>query len=205
MARAKVDWTVLRGALGVFALCAAVAAAILAASFLFREQMYKRFQSSQARFADASQRYLSVDEEDHMIRENYPRFIELYNEGIIGHENRLNWIEVLRNAGRAIGMPELRYNISSQTMDTPPFLGNTGSYQIYTSTMRLEMGLLHEYDFSSLLDDLDKHAAGLFSVSTCSFTRAPKIKFNIHAKNISASCKLMWYTINLPGDGIVMK
>jgi len=205
MAKAKADWTVLRGALGVFALCAAVAAAILAASFLFREQMFKRFQSSQARFADASRRYLSVDEEDRMIRDNYPRFIELYNNGIIGHENRLNWIEVLRNAGHAIRMPELHYNIASQTQDTPPFPVNTGGYQIYTSAMKLEMGLLHEYDFSNLLDELDKHAAGLFSVSSCSFTRQKEIKFDLHAKNISASCKLLWYTINLPGDGIVMK
>ena len=205
MAKAKVDWMVLRGALGVFALCAAVAGAIIAVSFLFRDQMYKRYQLSQVSFSDASRRYLSVDVDDRMIRDYYPRFIELYNQGIIGNENRLSWIEVLRHAGRSIGMPALRYQISSQTQDKPPFISNTDGYQIYTSTMKLEMDLLDEYDFSNLLDDLDKQASGLFSVSNCSFSREPEIKFKKGAKNISASCKLLWYTINTPGDGVVMK
>ena len=80
MAKAKVDWMVLRGALGVFALCAAVAGAIIAVSFLFRDQMYKRYQLSQVRFSDASRRY-GVEEGTEL---KCPTFEFSYKEDALG-------------------------------------------------------------------------------------------------------------------------
>lgn len=206
MASVKTDWGVLRGAAGVFAICAMVSAILIGGSYYFRNAMNSDFQRHQTQFRDASRRYLSVDEEERMLREHYPRFVDLYSRAILGHENRLNWLEVLRYASHRIRMPDLSYQIESQTTYAPPFPVDAGAFQIYASTMKLNMGLLHEYDFSMLLDELDKRAAGLYSVSRCSFTRTEKqIKADAEHKNINATCELQWLTVNLPGEGIVLK
>jgi hypothetical protein len=206
MAKAKTDWGFLRGALGVFAICVLISAGLIAGSLYFRASMESDFKRHQAAFQTASRRYLSVDEEERMIREHYPQFVEWYNRGVLGRENRLNWLEVIRYAGQHIRMPELRYQIESQAPYSPPFPVQAAGYNIHASIMKLEMGLLHEYDLASMLDELNRRAAGLYSVDRCLLTRTQKqIGSDASQKNINAACELRWLTINTPGEGIVLK
>jgi hypothetical protein len=202
----KFDWAYLRGAIMLFLACAVLSGGLLTGAYDFRARMYKDNQAVHHRFHDVSQRYLSVDEEEKTFREQRPKFMALQQRGIVGPENRLNWLEVLLKAGKAIKLPQLNYQIAAQAPYTPPFALNTGAFQIYSSAMKLDLGLLHEGDFLSLLEALDKQADGLYSVSKCSFTRTEAvIQMLANRKNIGASCELQWYTINLPGTGIVMQ
>lgn len=202
----KFDWAYLKGAFAVCAVCAVLSAGLLAGGYYFRARMNQVNQANHHRFREVSQRYLSVDQEEKTFLEQQPKFMALQRRGIVGQENRLSWLETLRHASKAIKLPEVNYQLAAQTPYTPPYALNAGAFQIFSSAMKLELGLLHEGDFLDLLDQLDKNAAGLYSVSKCSFTRSEAvIKPLPDHKNISASCELQWYTVNLPGTGIVMQ
>lgn len=206
MKKLNIEWPIIRGAVGVLGLCVVLSAILLSTSFLFRAEMQTDFDKHHRRFKNISQRYLAVDQEEKIIKIHYPRFVELYNQGVIGTEKRLNWLEALRRAGDVIKLPELRYQIESRKAYTPDYANSTGAYELYATSMQLNLGLLHEFDLSKLLSELNDRAAGLYNVVNCSLRRNNKtIALDPDQTNINAHCELLWFSIDLRGaPGIVL-
>jgi len=200
MARASSDLRLLRGAFGVLGIALLLSAAMLAASYWFVDAMRSEYQRHHNRFLQVSRKYLAVDEEERMVRNNYPRFVQLYNRGIIGRENRLDWLETLRGAGERIRIPQLRYSIDSREPFEADFRIDTGAYQVYASGMELDLLLLHEGDFIALTDILEREARGLYRIASCTFERiTEQIERDPERPNLRAGCELEWLTVNLPG------
>jgi len=201
MAASKADFAILRGALGVFAMCVLVGGVLVGASYYFREEMATEYRNHQLRFRDVSRKYLAVDDEERIIEHAYPEFVRLFEGGILGHELRLSWIEALRRADKAIGLPALDYRISSQNLYEPQFPVNLGAFDIRVSEMSLAVGLLHEGDLIDLFSALDSTAEGLYSVSRCEAIRVNE--FNVQDRTrptIKADCVLEWFTVDLKGE-----
>ena len=172
MSQAKIiEWPSIRSAVFMLVICAMIAAMLVGSSWYFRDQMEQTFMQNKQMFQNISSRYLAVDQEESYIREFYPEFIRLHDQGIIGREHRLNWIEVLRNSGKEIRLPSLDYSIGSQTEYENPFAINTSSYKLFKSRMELSLSLLHEGDLLELIDRLDEETTGLFSFESCEFGR----------------------------------
>lgn len=202
--KAELDWLVLKGPVSAFIICLILSAALIGGTWYFEEDMLKKYNSDNDRFQAVSKQYLAVDQEEKLIRKFYPKFVELYDKGIIGQEHRLNWIETLRASGEYIKLPGLRYNISSQVAYTPDYPVNTGSFRIYSSTMKLNLDLLHEGDFRQLLTALNQHAQGTYNLSKCIFHKTNPVDLtNITRGNISAECDLNWFSIK-KSDGSVI-
>lgn len=198
MKRSDIDWTVLRGSLVIFFTCLLISGALLGGSFYFQANMEKEFMSNNAMFRSVSNKYFAVDEEEKLIKKFYPLFIDLYNKGVLGRERRLNWIEVLRNAGNEIKIPGLSYEIRSQEVYKPGFPVKLGRYKLYRSIMSLNMQLLHEGDLFRLFEALDKHALGAYSVSSCTVSgKGKQIAEDAEVSNITVRCELTWHTIKL--------
>ncbi|MGH8581671.1 MAG: hypothetical protein ACREWG_02555 [Gammaproteobacteria bacterium] len=204
---ADIEWSMLGGAVLALVVSLALAASLVQGTGYFRERMDARAQQSQQRARDISARYLAVDEEELIIKEQYPRFIELYRRGVIGQEQRLTWVEVLRQAGEKIKLPELRYEIATREVYQPDFELPGGGFQVNASTMKLHLGLLHEVDLFALLREVDQRAAGLYSVKECVLRRVgdDPIDTQTVGKNVEADCELLWYTLQLSnGQDIVL-
>lgn len=196
---------VLGSSIMVFAASLIISGAAAFGAYYFEKQMLLEYNRANAAFQSISSRYLAVDEEEKLIRSHLPDFVKLYNSGIIGDEQRLNWIEVLRAAGEEINLPSLNYQIESQQPYTPAFPLNQGKYRLYTSKMLLNMQLLHEGDLFRILDKLDTEAKGSYSISSCTFGQtATQITDDPDASNISARCEVLWFTIKL-ADGTPIK
>jgi len=195
-----IDWKELRGCIVILLVCLCVGGSLLYGSLYFMAKMQQEFARNDARFKTISRRYLAVDEEERLIKEYYPRFLDLYNNGVIGREQRLNWTEVLRGAAREMNLPRLNYQIESQSAYTPGYSVNTGKFQLFSSRMNLDMSLVHEGDLFALLETLDEEARGIYSPVTCSMRKGGRIVEEPGAANITANCELQWYTIRL-ADG----
>ncbi|MFK8067347.1 MAG: hypothetical protein AB8D52_03800 [Gammaproteobacteria bacterium] len=199
----KIEWSMLQSSILTFLVCLILSGALLAGSFLFRDKMKTEHNQYQSHFRDVSQKYLSVDGDEKIIKEHYPRFIEYYNRGIIGSEKRLNWIETLQSTGEGIKLPAMRYQIESRKPYKPDYELNTGSYELYATRMKLNLGLLHEIDLAKLISELNKDASGLFNIKRCRFSRTNKnIQIDPEKSNISADCELQWYSLNLTDEEI---
>ncbi len=196
----EIDWSILKGPLILFCICLVIAGSLIGGSYYFNEKLNKEYVKNKNVFQSISSRYLDVDQEEKVLRDNYPQFVKLYNEGIIGREKRLDWIEALRNAGEKVKLPSLTYSIDSQEQYIPGFNVDYSGYELYRSGMKLELGLLHEGDLFKLLDFINRNADGLYTLTECSFRmNGSEIRFEKNYSNISASCMLYWITINLAG------
>ena len=200
MAANRVDWSILRGPLVVFALTTSLCAAMVTASYSFRRTMESEYQQKHLQSRKASEQYLSVDKEERIIQTLYPDFVRLHRAGLLGHEQRLSWLETLRQAGDAMKLPELNYKLDAQRAATPDFPISLGGYSLLVSPMNLKLGLLHEGDLLALFQVLDRDAHGEYSVRSCNLKRREQVvSFDLHTPNVTADCVLDWWTINLPG------
>jgi len=204
MNRRDIDWKVIQGAMTVFLASLVISISLVVTTWYFKTDMVALYERSKRNFQAISSKYLAIDEEERLIKEYYPRFIMLYNRGILGPERRLNWVETLKESGDKIQLPELRYIINSQTEYESDFAINSGGFRIFSSNMNLEVDLLHEGDLARLLDDLDTHALGLYKLSRCKLKRqSEEVKEDLQKPNIRADCELIWFNIKNT-DGTVI-
>lgn len=196
---------VLGGSIFVFTISILLSGAMAWGAWYFKKQMLLEFNRANAAFQSISSRYLAVDEEEKLIRSHLPDFIHLYENGIIGDEQRLNWIEVLRSIGTDLNLPSLSYQIESQQPFTPPYPLSLGKFKLFSSKMLLNMQLLHEGDLFRIFEKLDAEARGSYSISSCTISQnTTEISGEPDAVNISARCEIMWFTIKL-ADGKPIK
>lgn len=199
MRLADVDWSILRGGLILLFLSLAVSGGLLGSSFHFWEKMDRVYKRERAVLFAARSQYQNIDEEEKLIEDYFPRYRELQSAGIIGSERRLDWIDNLQRSARNVDLPSLRYVIDSQEPYRPDVPLPESEFRIFASNMALNLGLLHEGDLPALLDDLNRNAAGFYTVAGCDMHRAQQefIK-NPDAVNLTAECGLRWITIRPP-------
>jgi len=200
MATREVDWRFLRGAIIWFVIAVLLSAGALGGTHYFAEQAARDYERQKIGLVDVRGRYLRLDEERRMLETLLPQFELLESKGIVGDEHRLDWTETLRDVSKELKLPRLRYEISTRGQYQPEFPLDPGTFQVYASEMRLDMGLLHEQDLKAVLAALDKQDHGIFSVSRCAMSRAQAdISQDPTTPNLKAECLLRWFTLNLPG------
>ncbi|MBL1141978.1 MAG: hypothetical protein HND53_08115 [Proteobacteria bacterium] len=198
--KSDLDWSILKGPLVVFCICLVFSSVLVGGSYYFNSDLEKEYNNNKNLFQSISRRYLDVDQEEMVLRDFYPKFVNLYNRGIIGQEKRLNWIEALRQAGEKVELPSLTYSINSQEEHIPEYNINYSGYTLYRSSMELTLGLLHEGDLFKLIEYINNTAEGIYTLTECSFNQNGKeIQYVKDNANITASCLLYWITIDLAG------
>lgn len=195
----EIDWRELRGALALFMATVLIGAGLLGGSHYFESRMKARYEAQKRQLNLVRSNYYTVDEEERLIEAYLPKYRALREQGIIGDEQRLSWVEALGDASARIKLPSLSYEISPRRPYAPDLPLDTGAFQVYASEMNLRIGLLHEGDLPALLQMLDRNATGLYSVSECRLSRnADTFRLAPMAENVTAQCTLRWYTIALP-------
>jgi len=199
MKLSEVDWSVLRGSLILLVVSALIIGAALSVSYRFWNKQDIVLKRANSALYSARGQYRALDDEEDIIATYLPRYASLEEEGIIGREHRLDWIDVLRETARTVNVPRLEYAIDAQhAFDVGWDLG-VGDYAVYASSMRLHLGLLHEGDLLRFLADLSKNISGLFGVSGCDMRRAGEaIKNQPRASNVNVTCVLKFITIRGP-------
>jgi hypothetical protein len=148
--------------------------------------------------------------EEDEIRQKAVLFKRLQERGVIGEEQRLEWVELLEDIRDQRRLIEIRYEFSPQhalhgTLDTLHTLDSaqTGSFDIYASTMKLQVRLLHEEDLTRLLDDLRQQARALIQVKRCDLSRLPRTSADsvnsALQSHLQADCLVDWITLREVG------
>jgi hypothetical protein len=152
------------------------------------ERTYKEF--------DSKLRQVRNEEKD--IRQKTATFSQLQARGIFGDEQRLEWIELLKNIHEQRRLIEMDYEIAAQhpltALDTRP--GNDLAF--YASTMKLHVKLLHEEDLTRLLADLRRQAKALIQVKSCKVNRLTNqaAEDASHRAYLLAECEIDWITLH---------
>ena len=134
-----------------------------------------------------------VRREETEIKQKSSVFNALQARGILGDEQRLEWVELLKEIRDKHRLLELRYEITPQhALEKTP----AGNFALFASTMKLELKLLHEEDLTRFLDDLRQQARALIQVKRCNVSRLPRsVSGNAPQAQLRAECLVDWVTM----------
>lgn len=178
-------------ALLALAMALAGAAAVWASTRLASDVRQAHERALAAR-TDAQRALAGARAEEAEIAAKIDRFRHLVERGAVGTEQRLAWVELIRDARARHHLGAVDYEFSPQR-PLDPLIAPPDADQLEAagSTLRIRMPLLHEGQLIALLDDLAFNASAVVRVRECSVTRAAVAS---EAEQLVADCLLDWIT-----------
>ena len=139
-----------------------------------------------------------VRAEEAEIKQKSALYSNLRARGIIGEEQRLAWVELIKEIKESRKLLDMQYEFSpQQALELPALSG----FSFKSSPMKLQMKLLHEGDLLNFISDLRKHAKAYVRVRSCNVVRIQRAAAPTgDAALLLADCQLDWITI-LPAKG----
>lgn len=189
-------FTALRRPLVIFTVALLAAGVLAGTTGWFRAEQEKVLEAARRSHDDTLLRLQSAEKELQDIRTYEPRFNQLVAAGMIGAENRLAWIEAVRQSQRGRGIPSVTWEIEPQQLIHLQVPLTLGDYQLRASRMMLHASLLHDMDLFYLLDDLRR--AGLYTVQDCVMKRTTVPEIAGLAPRLTADCTLAWISLGPP-------
>ncbi len=149
--------------------------------------------AAQAERNDFDGKLRRVRSEENEIKQKSALFSKLQLRGVIGEEQRLEWVELLKDIRDKRRLIDLQYEIAPQrALDATPGSG----FAFYASAMKVQLKLLHEEDLIRLINDLRQQARALIQVKSCNVSRLPRggAESGSHAQ-LQADCQIDWVTL----------
>lgn len=153
--------------------------------------------AQEAQLKEARTRFQRSGEERDMIVRFLPAYQDLRSRGLVGPEERINWLEALRTANQQARMFGAEYQISTQ--QPYPFAQeyNGARLGMAQSVMKLTLRLAHEGELMRFFELLEHQNAGAFDINQCVLQRAANAsESNFAQPNLRAECEVAWITLN---------
>lgn len=185
----------------------AILAVVLVASFamvkttsLRHDTAAGQLRTQERALLDARQRVERSGLEREAILTHLPAYRKLEEEGLVGPEQRIEWLESLRAANKQAGLFGVGYQIEPRK----PFLligqGNPVAQHMHQTPMKLTIGLVHEGDLLRFFDRLAAQGKGTFLIRKCVLDSPAQLDDpGPKRPNLNAECELSWLTIDPPG------
>lgn len=193
------DFVRLRWSLLLLALAVVAAVAVT----LISRQLVGEAEATQHQLGlqqqDIRGRIARAREEEEDIRKRIVQYRELRERGVIGIEERLDWVEQIARVRNTRRLLDTQYELSPQKpVDETVLPGGAvaGNHEVMASTMRLRIQLLHEEDLINLLDDLRRAVHAHLLVRECALERAaPGAGERGLSPQLRADCTIDWITL----------
>ena len=200
MSLEKQDWQKLKAPLLILAAVTLAVIFLFGAAYYFNQNQEVALQNQQNLLNAARQRYQLSGAEKDMIIDYLPKYQMLISKGFVGEEQRIEWVEHLRQQHKTQKLFGIKYSISPQEKYTPAFAANLGGFTMNRSIMKLELDMLHEGDLLRLTEALSSENAAPFILRDCKVNRLnPGSQLsNQLTANMHALCELDWLTLREP-------
>ena len=185
----------------ILLICISISSLFLISAFSLKKIAYKNKNMSSSQLKQSRDKYYNALNKKLLLDKYEKQYEILMSAGIVGDENRLNWVDNLENITEKDKIPYLKYKINKrQTFNSAMLSQSFPGIVLYKSMMTLEMQLLHEGDLYTVLNSLGTHAKGLFDIQSCSIQRNPtpveSLLESTTDKNFSVNCILNWFTMS---------
>ena len=154
---------------------------------------------AQTQLKEANERVARSGVEVDTLRRYIGPYQQLERAGIIGEEQRLNWIDALRVANIDAQLYGVDYEVGTQIPYGLAEAVNAAGLPVQQSTMKLKLGLLYETDLLNFFHVLAEQHVGAFSVNQCSVQRiTTDVSKPVNQPTLRAECEVAWVTIPPP-------
>lgn len=173
-------------------LTAAGAMALVASSARFHATQEEAMESTRSGLSQLHTQLAGLRQDEQEIRNQMALVDRMRARGILGNEDRLQWMEQLRRIKREYGLYDLEYEIPPQGILAPAAATTAaGRFRFYSSRMALRMDLLHEGDLLVLLAEFGRSARAHVRTTRCTIDRLPQTTQGPSpAAQLRAECQL---------------
>lgn len=175
--------------------------ALLAYVWSCREMVSQERQRQEARLKQAQLHLQLSGQELEDITRYLPVYQQLIQQGFIGEERRMAWVDALRDIQQTHQLFDMQYSIGPQASYSPVFIVNIAPFNLYRSTMKLEVPLLHEGDLLVLLESLRIAATAPFLLRECTIVRNSDRAPDTLTPTANAICEVEWLTLRETSAG----
>ena len=142
-----------------------------------------------------TERLARIAEEEREVRQKLDVYQRLKQLNILGDENRLEWADTIARIRGNRELLDLRYTIERQKLlvSVP---GKPAPVDFHSSTMKVELALLHEEDLLRFLSDLRESGNAYYSVRRCDVARTGQaLSGATMTPRLRANCEIELITI----------
>lgn len=190
---ASSDFALIRQNVLAFCMAAIASALVLYTSGKYAEQTRKDHGDALQQLNAARSRLNGAQEDNANMSAYAAEFDKLSSAGIIGEDQRLDWMEGLENIRQQNLVTDFRYNIAPQIPYTPQPAIDSGNLEIRYSEMKLQFDLLHEGQLLDFFAALRGRVKGWYQLEGCTMQRAAAAENP--AIRITAECTGGWITL----------
>jgi hypothetical protein len=194
--------TFTRNELKKLALPLLIALALIACGVALLRVADTSLKGEKARLAAASaerkqnaERLARIAEEEREVKEKLDVYQQLKAINVLGEERRLEWADAIARIRTQRELLDLRYRVERQQLlvSVP---GKPANVDFFSSTMHVNLALLHEEDLLRFLSDLRASGNAFYSVKRCQISRfgPPAAAANLTPR-LRADCEINLITI----------
>ena len=146
--------------------------------------------------AEVQAKLASANEEEREIKANLQQYQALEARGMIGAENRLDWVDTVTAIKNERRLFNISYSIEPQKdLDYPGF-GTGVGVKFMASHVKMDIQLLHEEDLLNFIGDLARRGKPYLSVRSCDVRREDRGHGTALAPRLRADCTFDLITIS---------
>lgn len=181
--------------------CIAIAATFGLMARHTQQQAERNYRQAQQSFEQMQAKANHLRSEEQEVRQRIAQYHDLVNRGVIGSEQRLDWVDTLRAIQRDRKLLGLEYEIQpQQVMPANAFPTQTPGHDFLASSMQVKIPLLHEDDLINFLADLRDRSPAFIRVRECHIGRVaqsavPSGIAPAQMPQLESTCLLDWITI----------
>jgi len=188
-----------RGSLALLIVVLLASAVLVGLTFRQLQQAHAAVGLADARLTETEHRLARVADEERELRAAIERYRRIEARGLIGLEERMDWVEEIARLKAGRKLLALDYEIQPQApagTELLPAGASAGPYQVMASRMRLSLPLLHEEDLLGFLDDLQDRVHALLYVRRCRIDRPSRGgPASGTTPQLVAECEIDWITL----------
>jgi hypothetical protein len=126
--------------------------------------------AAEAQRKQAAERLARISEEEREVSQKLDVYRRLQALNILGEERRLEWADAITRIRTQRELLDLSYRVERQKLlvSAP---GKPGNVDLFASTMKVQLALLHEGDLVRFLADLRESGNAYYAVKRCTLTR----------------------------------
>ena len=136
-----------------------------------------------------------IAEEEREVNQKIDLYRRLKSLNILGEEQRLEWADAMTRIRTQRELLDLRYTVERQKLLLSA-AGKPANVDFYSSTMKVELALLHEEDLLRFIADLRQSGNAFYSVRKCDLARTGQaVAGATMAPRLRAACDIDLITI----------
>jgi hypothetical protein len=192
------DWRKLQLPLITFGVALIIATLLYSATDTRRAKVEKELQTQNNLLNQARSHLQTSGAEKESIVHYLPLYQKLIQQGFIGEEQRIDWIDDLRNVNMRYKFFGVSYDIGTIQDYKPAFPLDVGNFKLHRSTMKLTFAMLHEGDLLTLLKALPLEQNPPFMLRDCTITSVQGGGKGKFVPNLNSVFEIDWLTVTEP-------